>query len=212
MPATFLWFLFDWRGRIGRSAYRIAILVLALVVGALQLAPDNLRPLLIGVVALQVVVQAALDAKRLHDIGMSAFWVVATSLASVGATAALAVGYPDALTLMTEQLAEIIGPHAAGEPAAAIALAGLGLAAFVRSTLLWLPKSRSAGDVYAYDPLHGRLAAAGAETSSAIDADRLIAQALAESRTRDLRATLKDMQRPAGAAPGSRKSFGRRTA
>lgn len=212
MPAAFLWFLFDWRGRISRSAYRRAALILALFVGALQLAPESLQPILTGVIALQIVVQAALDAKRLHDIGMSAGWVPMTSLVAIGGAAALGLAYPQAMALMSDQLAGTISKDFAGMAPVVIVLSGVGFAAFVRSTLLWMPNSNAAGDVYAYDPLRGKIEAASADGPSKLDADALIAQALAEQRTRALEAKLDEMQRVDASTKGARKTFGRRVA
>lgn len=211
MPAAFVWFLFDWRGRIGRSAYRRAVLVLAVVVAALQIAPEKLRPVLVGVLALQIVVQAALDAKRLHDIGMSASWVVATSVVGVAAAAGLGMGFPEAMQLMTGSLRDAVGPTLAAVPGLAIVASGLGGAALARSTLLWMPNGNAAGDAYAHDPLQGRRAAAAADTPASLDADAAIARALAE-RARALSEKRDEMRAAARPAAGARKTFGRRSA
>ncbi|HMN73152.1 MAG TPA: DUF805 domain-containing protein, partial [Rhodoblastus sp.] len=125
MPVHFLWFLLDWRGRISRSAYRIAMLILALLVASLQLAPDKLHGMLVGILLAQLVVQAALDAKRLHDIGFSAIWVPAVSLACIGGAAALASLAPDALALVGQHAHDILGPAADKGGPLAVTLAGL---------------------------------------------------------------------------------------
>ena len=72
MPATILWFLFDWRGRLGARPYRFSILALGVTVAGLEVIPFRSPNFLGALVAAQILIQAALDAKRLHDIGQSA--------------------------------------------------------------------------------------------------------------------------------------------
>ena len=200
MPRHFLWFLFDWRGRVPRGPYRIAVLVLALFVTALELAPEGLHRLLVGVLILQLVVQAALDAKRLHDIGFSAMWVAISSLGCIAGAAALASQAPEALELIGQHVHEILGPAADKGGPLAIALAGLEAAALLRTSLLWIPKSNAGGDAYDYAP--GLRGADAAETGSKLDADALIARALAEEQARAA-----DVMAPT-APPSRSKSFG----
>lgn len=158
MPAQFLWFLFDWRGRIGRGPYRIAVLVLSLLVASLELAPQSLHGLLVGVLGLQLVVQAALDAKRLHDIGFSATWIAISSLGCIAGAAALAAQSPDVLALLAQHAREILGPAADKSGPFTIVLTGLEAAAILRMSLLWTPKSNAAGDAYALAPAKDRRA------------------------------------------------------
>ncbi len=221
MPTHFLWFLFDWRGRISRSSYRTAILILALFVASLKMAPDKLHMLLVGVVSAQLVVQASLDAKRLHDIGFSAVWVPITSLACVGAAAALAIQAPMALAMVSRQVNDILGPAAREGGWLAIVVTGLSVAAILRSSLLWHPNSNKGGDVYAFTPGAGRAAVDGDDKSGA-SAEALIAKALAEQKAKMLKAAAEPAAerpvrsvsgaKPSGAIPagGPRKKFGMR--
>jgi len=214
MPVHFLWFLFDWRGRIGRGPYRIAILILALLVGALQLAPDHLHKLLVGVLAAQLVVQAALDAKRLHDIGFSAAWVPGVSVAGVCAAAALAAVSPEALVLAGRPVLDILGPAAAAGGPLAIAVAGLWAGAALRAALLWHPNSNAAGNRYAFAPGQGRAEASEGDDRNASSAEALIAKALAEQKRQASVLPEPFVRRTAppraAAAGGPRKSFGTR--
>lgn len=212
MPAHFLWFLFDWRGRIARGPYRMAVLVLALFVAALELAPDTLHGLLVGVLLGQLIVQAALDAKRLHDIGFSAVWVPIVSLACIGAAAALATQSPEALALIGQHVHDILGPAADKGGPLAIALAGLEAAALLRTSLLWLPKSNAGGDAYAYEPGKERLDAIGAGVAVRRDADALIAEALARQQADEARAPEASTRMAPKAAPARTTTFGARKA
>lgn len=211
MPRHFLWFLFDWRGRVARGPYRIAVLVLALFVTALELAPDGLHRVLALVLILQLVVQAALDAKRLHDIGFSAMWVAISSLGCIAGAAALASQSPEALELIGQHVHEILGPAADKGGPLAIALAGLEAAALVRTTLLWIPKSNAGGDAFDFAP--GRRSVDVVESASKLDADALIARALAEEKARavDVAASATQKSRSQSFGAGApRKTFGAR--
>ncbi|MCC0003176.1 MAG: DUF805 domain-containing protein [Methylobacteriaceae bacterium] len=214
MPRHFLWFLFDWRGRVARGPYRIAVLVLALFVTALELAPEGLHRLLVGVLILQLVVQAALDAKRLHDIGFSAMWVAISSLGCIAGAAALASQAPEALELIGQHVHEILGPAADKGGPLAIALAGLEAAALLRTSLLWIPKSNAGGDAYDFAP--GLRGATIDESASKLDADALIARALAEESARaadSATSAAAGAQSPRSQSFGSggpRKTFGAR--
>ena len=214
MPVHFLWFLLDWRGRISRSAYRTAILVLGLSVSALQLAPDKLHGILVGLLLAQLVVQAALDAKRLHDIGFSAIWVPATSIACIFAAFALASTSPDAAAMLGRHVHDILGPAADKGGLKAIVLAGLEAGALLRSTLLWAPKSNAGGDVYNYTPGKARLAALDAKGARSLDADAVIAKALAaqmaQARETPAPRAGRTAKPAASTAFGGRKNFGAR--
>jgi uncharacterized membrane protein YhaH (DUF805 family) len=208
VPATFLWFLFDWRGRIGRSAYRIALLVFALLVAAIGFSPIRADAFLIGMTALQLATQAALDAKRLHDIGRSAWWIGWTNAICVAAGFALTILAPESIEILREALVDTIGAAAAASPVLCIVVAGAGFGAALRSTWLWMPDSRPAGAIYDYDPRADRASAASTDEGSSLDPDALIAKALAEQA-----AALEAVAR-AGKAPAKRirKPFGRRAA
>lgn len=207
MPAQFLWFLFDWRGRIARGPYRIAILVLALFVASLELAPQSLHGLLVGALGLQLVVQAALDAKRLHDIGFSAVWIAITSLGCIAGAAILAAQSPEVLAMLGRHAEEVLGPAADRGGPLAIVLASLEAGAVLRTSLLWAPKSKAAGDAYAFEPGKARFTGADAAESAKVDADALIARALAEQKARRPAQVAERSVRPSA---GPRKSFGAR--
>jgi uncharacterized membrane protein YhaH (DUF805 family) len=208
VPATFIWFLFDWRGRIGRSAYRIALLVFALLVAAIGFSPIRADAFLIGMTALQLVTQAALDAKRLHDIGRSAWWIAWTNAACVAAGFALAMLAPEAIAVLREAMADTIGAAASASPVVCIVVAGAALGAALRSTWLWMPNSRPAGAIYDHDPRSVRALAASTEEGSSLDADALIAKALADQAAA-LAAVARDGKAP---SKPNRKPFGRRAA
>lgn len=219
MPVHFLWFLFDWRGRISRSAYRTAFLVLALFVASLKLAPDKLHAMLVGVLIAQLVVQASLDAKRLHDIGFSALWVPVTSLAAIGVAAVLSIQAPELLAVLGRHVGDIMGPDAAKGGPLAIAVTGLSAAAVLRTSLLWHPKSNKGGDRYDYSPGKAR-GEIGDESEASANAEALIARALAEQNAKAMQASAAEPARAvrasASASPnrpapaGARRSFGMR--
>lgn len=210
MPATFLWFLFDWRGRLAAPPYRIAILTLAATVGALQIVPFRNPNLLLGIAAAQLFIQASLDAKRLHDIGRSASWVALTSVAGVALFARLHATMPEVAAATSERLVGIIGPLA-HEPIVAILFSGLAGAAALRSTILASLRSSEEGAAYDHDPL-ARAKKAGDDESSNLDADALIARALEDRRLQEAASAMRQAA-PRGAAPlpgAPRKTFGRR--
>jgi uncharacterized membrane protein YhaH (DUF805 family) len=212
--ATFLWFLFDWRGRLKAGSYRIALLVLAGTVAALHVVPFRNPNFLLGIAATQLLIQASLDAKRLHDIGRSATWILLTSAAGVAGFAKLYTSMPDLMPALMERMAEQIGPQA-NSPVAFIAFAGLTMAAALRSPLLSVVGSRESGAAYDHDPL-ARVKAKGDGETSKLDADALIAKALEEHRLKDAAAAMRqtaERSAPSGAgAIGARKAFGRRVA
>jgi hypothetical protein len=170
---------------------------------------------LIGLTAAQFIVQAALDAKRLHDIGRSALLVVWTSVLGVVATIGVVLQWPAVSASLTEYVADSIGPLAK-TPLVGAVVGGLLLAAALRSSWLWAPKSKAAGDIYDYNPLAARLEAAGQVGKSSLDADALIAKALEDQRLKDaaaaMRQAIAEGRPPAQPMHGPRKSFGRRSA
>lgn len=212
MPATFLWFLFDWRGRLAASPYRIAILALAATVGALHIVPFRNPNLLMAIASAQLFIQASLDAKRLHDVGRSASWVALTSVAGVAIVAKLHSSMPTFAAASAERLSEMIGPMA-HEPLVAIVFAGLAGAAALRSMILTPLRSSEEGAVYDHDPL-AHIKQAGEVETSNIDADALIARALEDKRLQDAaRAMRQAVARGEAQSHGaSRKTFGRRGA
>ena len=212
MPAQFLWFLFDWRGRLAASPYRIAMLALAATVGALHIVPFRNPNLLMGIASAQLLIQAALDAKRLHDIGRSASWVALTSVVGVVIAAKLHMSMPGFAEASAERLVELVGPLA-HDPLVAIAFSGLAGAAALRSTVLAPLRSSEAGAAYEYDPL-ARVKKAGEDETSTLDADALIARALEDRRLQETAAAMRQAAARSAAqvqnAP--RKTFGRRGA
>jgi hypothetical protein len=210
VPATFLWFLFDWRGRIGRSPYRIAWLVVALFAASLDYLPVKGDAFLASIAALQLVVALALDSKRLHDIGLSAIWLAATSVAGVALAAALVFSVPDLAPVLSEKLSASIGAGLAASPALCIAVAGTGLGAAMRAPFLWVIQSRDAGAAYDYDPRARARAAASEIGKISAGAEAALAQALIDKQLQEIAAAAGRT----GGAQGkpARKTFGRRPA
>ena len=206
MPATFLWFLFDWRGRVDPRSYRRAILVIAMIAGLLEFIPARNPNFLLGLASAQLLVQAALDSKRLHDIGRSAVWIFISGGLCGAAIAGLILPSPDLSAALTETMAKSIGP-AANSALASIAFAAMTLAAALRAAILATRGSNKAGAAYDYDPRAGGIAATGEGGRSRLDADALIAHALAGQK-------LKERAAAGQVAPqsGARKTFGRRAA
>ena len=214
MPTTFLWFLFDWRGRISRSAYRLAILALALFVAIIGHLPEQAPALMLGLTAAQLVVSMALDAKRMHDIGMSAALVVVTSLAGVGFVAFLSVQAPDVLHLLAGRVEEILGAGAVSGPAVTIGVIGLSMGSAVRWPFLSLINSRDSGAVYDFKP--GRWTDDPEKPvfrPSDARIDEALQQALIDRQLQDAARALSAVaQTAAPAQKGGRKTFGRRAA
>ncbi len=206
MPATFLWFLFDWRGRVGPRSYRRAILVIATIAGLLEFIPARNPDFLLGLASAQLLVQAALDSKRLHDIGRSAAWIFISGGLCGAAVAGLILPSPELAAALTETMRKSIGP-AANSAWVSIVFAAMTLAAALRAAVLATRGSNNAGAAYDYDPRAGRIAATGEGSGSRLDADALIARAMAEQKHKEKAAA-------GQVAPqsGVRKTFGRRAA
>ena len=218
MPATILWFLFDWRGRLGAPAYRRSIFALGATVAGLEFIPFRSPYFLLGLVSAQILVQASLDAKRLHDLGKSAVWVFVTTGVCVGGVAWLFMAMPDIAGVLTDKMAESVGPLAKN-PAICIAFAGIALAAALRSVVLSWGGPSEAGAIYDHDPIARRLEAVTAESEkSRLDADALIAKALEDRRLQEAAAAMRQAAAEgrafsprAGGLQSARKSFGRRS-
>ncbi|MDE2363373.1 MAG: DUF805 domain-containing protein [Hyphomicrobiales bacterium] len=210
MPATFLWFLFDWRGRLGRRPYGTSTLALGVAGAALGLVPYRNVAFLVSLAAIQLVIQAALDAKRLHDIGLSAKWVAISSVACVAIAQRLYYMQPALAKLVTSWTEDSIG-EAAQNPTLCILAAGLVGAAALRSAALMAPKSSEKGAIYAYDPLV-KLKSAGESRHDSLDADALIAKALADQRLKDAAAAMQRVAADSQRTFAPAKIFGRRSA
>ncbi len=83
-PAAILFYPFDWRGVLGRAAYRrnLAVLVLVgLLVDRLDLLSGAAS---YGWTALAAAIGLSFDARRYHDMGRSAAWIVwANAIAAI---------------------------------------------------------------------------------------------------------------------------------
>jgi uncharacterized membrane protein YhaH (DUF805 family) len=219
MPATILWFLFDWRGRLSARSYRFSILALGVTVAGLEVIPFRSPYVIGGLVAAQILIQAALDAKRLHDIGQSAALVLISSAVCVGGAAYLYNFMPETGQFLTQKMTDSIGPLAK-IPELCVAFAGLGAAAAMRSSMLACKSSTEAGEKYAFNPIARRLEAVSIESEkSRLDADAVIARALEDKRLQEVAAAMRQasvdsrISAPRAVAPQSaRKSFGRRSA
>ncbi len=206
MPVTFLWFLFDWRGRVGPRSYRRAILVIATIAGLLEFIPARNPDFLLGLASAQLLVQAALDSKRLHDIGASAAWIFISGGVCGAAIAGVVLPSPELSAALTETVANSIGP-AASSAWASIVFAALTLAAALRAAILATRGSNEAGAAYDYDPRARGIAARGDGGGPALDADALIARAMADQKQKERAAAGQVAPRS-----GARRAFGRRAA
>ncbi len=212
--ATFLWFLFDWRGRLRAGPYRLSMIILGVTVAALHIVPFHNPNLLVFIAGTQLFIQASLDAKRLHDAGLSAIWVLLTSAAGIALFAALHIYQPELTPMLMERLATQIGPQAQS-PFVFVVFSGLAVTAGFRTTFLSARGSQEAGAIYEHDPL-ARVKAAGDGDKPKLDADALIAKALEEKRLQDAAAAMRQAAAPrapsGSGALGARKAFGRRVA
>jgi uncharacterized membrane protein YhaH (DUF805 family) len=74
-----VWYLFDWRGRIGRIAFLGGLLATAFLEGLVWRAFP--APLVIFLVhSVSVLITLSLESKRLHDLGRSALWILWMSI------------------------------------------------------------------------------------------------------------------------------------
>ena len=206
MPVTYLWFLFDWRGRIDRRSYRLALLVLVLVHKLFGVIPDRLPALALGLLAGKLVISTALDAKRLHDTGASAIWILLTDLLAAAGVLALEQSGSVSDGLLSSIFEQVLMLDGAALPVPAWLLSGFVLGSVLRGPWLAWAASSPGANGYDFDP-RARLNAAP-EAEEAFNADRLIARALAKQQAPATPQGPSGGLRPAG--PARRASFGRR--
>ena len=209
MPTTYLWFLFDWRGRIDRTTYRVALLALVLIHKLFDVVPDHMPAMALFFLALKFVINMALDAKRLHDTGASAIWIVGSDLIGMAGVFALmqsGVVNPKLLAAAYDQLL-MLGDSGVSLPP--WLLGGVAVGTVLRSPWLAYAPSSKGANAFDFNPRAGLLQTHDVEPD--IDAEAIIARALAErnaaSRTPVPRPQVV-MPRPAG--PGSTRTFGKR--
>ena len=202
-----LWFLFDVRGRLSRDAYRTALLGLLLV--------DRARDLVVGdggsartaalLLAFSFVVSIALDAKRLHDTGRSALWILWIDLAAIAAVAGVMSQYTIDPALLRMALGPMGGQTALASSLGTTLAFGLALGAGMRATWLSFAGSSEDGERYERAPV------ARAEIKTpALDlasADALIAKAL-EMRAAEAGKARQTVSHP----QPNRATFGKRRA
>jgi uncharacterized membrane protein YhaH (DUF805 family) len=206
MPTTYLWFLFDWRGRIGRKAYRLALLALLLVDRSRDLVPDEGVHAGFAMLAIALVISMALDAKRLHDLGISAIWIpVTTAAAAVALWAAPALLGIDA-SAMEAAMREIGGRIGADDSLVSFAATALSLAALVRGLFLSTLQGQARPNRYDFDPRQSAPLDVPDDAVQQMKVDALIAAALAE-KAKAAKGPIPAGERPVQPA---RKSFGRR--
>ena len=72
----FIWYFFDWRGRIGRLSFLAGHFGVLIASGVLEIVAHPLPLLVFSIIALAILVDFALESKRLHDMGRSALWIL----------------------------------------------------------------------------------------------------------------------------------------
>lgn len=100
MNGHFLWFYFSLKGRTGRRPYwlyfyiPIMILGLPVILYAISRSRQStgLPPLILASITLMVWVTVAVYVKRLHDIGVSGWWVIVGLLPIVNYVTPFALG------------------------------------------------------------------------------------------------------------------------
>jgi hypothetical protein len=146
-PAAILIYPFDWRGLMSRAAYRrnLSILVLVgLLIDRLDLLPGAAS---YGWTVLAAAIGLSFDARRYHDMGRSAAWIVWANLIAAALAVVIFQFIPNVLDSIP--LPEGWLPDAAGEAVlgrfALPALVGVVVGNVVQS--LWLATAPSfAGD------------------------------------------------------------------
>jgi uncharacterized membrane protein YhaH (DUF805 family) len=114
-PTAILLYPFDWRGVLSRAQYRrnFSILVLAgALISRLGLLPDAYS---FAWTAISVAVGLSFDARRYHDIGRSAAWIIWANLIAAALAIVLFQFIPNALDYVP--LPQDWRPDAAGQAA-----------------------------------------------------------------------------------------------
>lgn len=147
----FIWYFFDWRGRIGRLSFFAGYFGSAIIAVALERAARPWPILVFLVFSAGLLVNLSLEAKRWHDMGRSALWILWTSLG---------IGFWFGFTMIAmvpwSSLAHPVRGAANGAAGASI-IASLGywlLAGVVLPLLLkmgWLAFGRGAAGFNEYD-------------------------------------------------------------
>jgi uncharacterized membrane protein YhaH (DUF805 family) len=146
--ASLLWLLFDWRGRISRSTYRAGLLVTVLLNETVAYATDASQTTRLALTGLSFAIVLALEAKRFHDIGLSAAWILWVNLATVPIGLLVKAAAPDVFDIIASNhalpLNELL-PDIRFLPGAVLGLA-------LGSTLkgVWLSFAASSTDENAY--------------------------------------------------------------
>lgn len=207
MLTSLLWLLFDWRGRISRSTYRAGLLMTVLLNEAVTYGTDAPQTTRFVLTALSVVIVLALEAKRFHDIGRSAAWILWVNLATLPIGLLIRAAVPDIFDLVdvTETLPVIrLLPEVWFVQGA---LLGLALGSSVKG--LWLSFAPSTKDESAYAPV-ARENAPRANHGLSDALDRAIAERGSGPLPQPAAAVA---DRPSPGAPAShapQRSFGKR--
>ena len=211
--AAILLYPFDWRGVLSRGAYRrnASILVLVgLIINRLDLLP--------GMASLVWTAAAAamglsFDARRYHDIGRSAAWIVWANLIAAALTIAAFQFFPNMLGSVP--LPERWRPDAAGEAIlgrfALPAFAGVILGNIAQS--IWLASAPSAAGDNPYAHAAARPRAAAAPEDDGPDEATLqaiIDRHIAQRQFETAEAPAAPNRPSAGAFPAKARQFGRR--
>jgi uncharacterized membrane protein YhaH (DUF805 family) len=206
---SLLWLLFDWRGRVGRRTYRAGLLVTVLLNQTVAYATDASQTTRLALTGLSFTIVLALEAKRFHDIGLSAAWIFWVNLATVPLGLIAQAAMPDVLGLLASTHAlplNALLPDIRFLPGAVL---GLALGSTVKG--VWLSFAPSRADENAYAPAE---AADGAAPDAALaDAlDRVIAERNTSSIPQPAAQSSMPRIHPLG-TPSSRpqrRSFGKR--
>jgi uncharacterized membrane protein YhaH (DUF805 family) len=165
--ANLLWLLFDWRGCISRGTYRIGLLVAVLLNQGIAYGTDAPQTTRLALSALSFVMVLALEAKRFHDIGRSAAWILWVNLATLPIGLLIRAAVPDIFELLeADETLPMVSLLPQVWPVQGAVL-GLALGSFAKG--LWLSFARST---------HGLIVYARVTEADKVPADPGLASAL----------------------------------
>jgi uncharacterized membrane protein YhaH (DUF805 family) len=207
--ASLLWLLFDWRGCIGRVTYRVGLLVTVLVNEAVAYATDAPQTTRLALTALSFAIVLSLEAKRFHDIGRSAAWIVWVNLAALPIGLLIRATVPDIFDLLeVDETLPAISLLPQVWPVQGAVL-GLALGSFVKGSWLSFARSTSGENAYARAAGEDKV---GANPGLANALDRAIADRTVTSPEATIAPPSMPSKYPLG-TPASRapqRSFGKR--
>jgi hypothetical protein len=212
-PANLLLGLFDWRGTLARAAYRrnVAILVLVdQILRRLDLLSDSA---LIVWTALLWAIGLSFIARRYHDMGQSAAWIVWANLVAAALALAVFQFFPNALDFVPLPDWLHLGGQAQWIFGRLVLPALVGAAVGSLAQSLWLAWGASYAGANPYAaPAGPRRSLGPREDVSEGDAaaEAIIERHLAASRSERAAETPSTQVTPAP-GPGGQRVFGRRS-